>query len=49
MKIEHGFFVREMDCIIDVSGLLEALNRIITVDLSCLHCFLEFKSADAVR
>jgi len=49
MKIEHGFFIREVDCVVDMKGLLSSLNSIITHNLGCLYCFMEFKSAEAAR
>lgn len=49
MEVLHGFYIREPDSLIDIDGLLEHLNRIICVDMTCLQCNKMFKDAVSTK
>ncbi|KAM3143979.1 hypothetical protein pb186bvf_004030 [Paramecium bursaria] len=45
----HGFFIREIQCCIDVEGLLKSLAEQINKNWTCLHCFQSFSSPEATK
>ncbi|CAK71554.1 unnamed protein product (macronuclear) [Paramecium tetraurelia] len=45
----HGFFIREQKCCINIEGLLKALSEQINKNNTCLHCFQTFKNSHATK
>ena len=45
MNIQHGFFIRAEDCLVDREGLLHTLSEQINTNCTCLYCFASFKTS----
>ena len=47
MNIKHGFFIRELESVIELDGLLNHLAKIINLDYSFLYCFKLFNNRES--
>ena len=46
MRLAHGFFILDIECLINLKGLLAYVAERIQLGKICLYCDKQFKSAD---